>query len=466
MSISNGFGQILNDNPIAKREYTSALRQRGKRFWQLMFCLTGLLLAAPFIAGFVTPIYPKLSFILVVLFLLNIIAYPLVVLKALTLTSSSVSKERNRKTWELFQLTGVSTRRVVFGKLAAALRYSLRDFVWLYILRAGTALLFLATNNLEDDFGWRSDYPFSLHSYDNPLTLFDVRLEHEWLVGILLVMLGFTALEWIFSNTLGVATAFQKRWNVTLAMGIRFGLAIILPLAVFFIWDSGRYDLVFGDDVSLIVMIASTVFADNGALVNGNMFAAYTHPDDNALFLVAQFWGALLYMMGIAFALTIALLSAGRAGLAERDTFVKTKRKRPAQDDMPVAVQSIFNQRLLEPAHGSSNVFALTQPDDYRVDVYHYQQRIGRLYLRFSSARETFFVQLSNVTFIEAPAKWQGANFTTASEADYATFIDERGIAINSLRADAMRLYVLDGRTTVRIIASTAHILDELPSHI
>ena len=67
---------------------------------------------------------------------------------------------------------------------------------------------------------------------------------------------------------------------------------------------------------------------------------------------------------------------------------------------------------------------------------------------------------------MEAPAFWKGANFRTASEAEYHQFVADKSIYINGLVEDSMQLYILDGDASVRILAGTVQILDELPSDV
>jgi hypothetical protein len=115
---------------------------------------------------------------------------------------------------------------------------------------------------------------------------------------------------------------------------------------------------------------------------------------------------------------------------------------------------------------GANNVFELQDAGQFRAEVYHYQRRLGRMYLRLSRGTEPTYVQLSNVAYIEAPSVWSGAGFRTASQAEYEAFVREKGLTISNLTSDAMRLYILDGEQPVRIVAGSAQILNELPTNI
>src|SRR5690606_39066003 len=128
-------------------------------------------------------------------------------------------------------------------------------------------------------------------------------------------------------------------------------------------------------------------------------------------------------------------------------------------------VERTIERTIAMPA-GAVNAFALSEPDTYRAEVYHYQRRLGRMVLRLSKVGETSYIQLSNVRYIEAPSLWVGAGFRTAPQSEYEAFINEKHLQVNHLAEDAMRLYVLDGQSPVRIVAGTAQVLDELPQDI
>jgi hypothetical protein len=181
--------------------------------------------------------------------------------------------------------------------------------------------------------------------------------------------------------------------------------------------------------------------------------------------IVSHLFGLALYtiltLLSLNLAANRALVQGGNPDVA---LMPQEKAKRKAKIQPTLETASTESQaEALNIAHGSGNIFELENAENLSVEVYHYQRRLGRMYLRITGENEPIYIMLSNVSYMETPSFWKGANFQTASQADYEAFIQAKQIHISTLAEDTMRLYQ---SADVKIIAGKAEILDELPVNI
>ena len=128
---------------------------------------------------------------------------------------------------------------------------------------------------------------------------------------------------------------------------------------------------------------------------------------------------------------------------------------------------------------GATNVFNITNPEQYRCQVYHYHARLSRLYLRVFRAQmesAAFYLLFSDVAYFQCPVNWQGADFTILSQDDCIGLMLEAGLVGEAILrfpgayaslTDYARLYEVQGtRKPIRIIASSATLLQRLPNEI
>lgn len=484
MSIQQHLQNTIFDNPIRWRETITLARQRGKWFWRSLFAVTIFLLIAPILWGFKAPFAQHLSTALAFLLIANIVLYPLMSLRAITTAYDSVARERRDKTWDLLMLTGVGTWQLVLGKWIGTMRSLLSGFAWLYGLRIGTYLWYIAQISLETQIQAEANstaqWSYELYQRTrDSLFLSDVNFADDSWIYILLTMLAFTLLELAFSSALGVSLAFFNFKGRT-GSGLAVAARIVLPMLLFFgmMFGTGMLRLDgqpaadYSYETETTLFTFSGILIDNGAISSAAMLDdAYeqrrtsdTSPDQGVV--TGHALGLLTYLLLTIGTLFVGQTAAHFAGVNMAGA-PQVLPKRKAKRETPVISADVPQQaHMLTPEHGSSNAFEIADAAEYRAEVYHYQRRLGRMFLRLShSNREPLYVQLGGVAYIEAPAFWKGANFRAASQAEFDAFVHERQLPLNSLMAEQVRLYVLD-EARVRIVASSVQVLDELPSNI
>jgi|GEM_PF-3224432 len=473
MSLQQALHSNILENPIQQRENLTLNRQRGKWFWRIMYAISVLLFLIPVLWGFGKHFYESINFTLGLLALANVIVGILLVVRAVTTASDSMYLERRGKTWDLLMLTGVSNWRVVLGKWTGIMRHLTRNYAWLYVIRLGTLFWGVASVNLNDDFSYQE-----LYSYYNPsVNLFDIRLGGDFVLTAIIFLLIFTVLELMLSSAIGMAVAFFKfKAKTSSAIGVftRVGIAILLPLILYFTFaftDGDAYPFAIAHDsydegMIFFTFRTASILADNGvisSMLYANMDSYY---GDMYLLHAANIAGMVVYVMFTALALIIAANRAFVRGLDfSTGNPVKVKRKRPVAETI-APVEPIHHHRTMAIEANSTNAFNIDNAETLSVDIHGYQRRLGRMVLRITGDNSPIYVQLSNVAYMEAPAFWKGANFRTASDTEYQAFVAEKGIYINSLTEDSMRLYVIEGKSSVKIVAGTAQILEELPDNL
>jgi uncharacterized membrane protein YGL010W len=338
----------------------------------------------------------------------------------------------------------------------------MRDYVWLFVLRVTAFFWYAAAESLYN-------YNYSLR---DSLTLGDVQINWQPFMASVALMLAFTVVEMLFSSAIGVATAFfnwRTRTGGGVALGVRVGLAIAILLgtlyAVGYLRFDYRYRPDYDDHVDQFIMTFAVTFIDNGIFNSGRIaFEPYLDEQDVEAIRMALYLNLMLYLVLTGIALEVARTVAHRVGVNNPSALqMKSKKKNSLEDIRPF---STAPERIVATRVGVNNIFGLPDSASYYTEVYHYQRRLGRMYLRLTKNNEPSYIRLSNVAYIEAPSGWKGAEFRTASQGEYEAFVRGKGLTIAGLAAESMRLYVLDGQQPVRIVAGTAQVMDELPTDI
>ena len=128
---------------------------------------------------------------------------------------------------------------------------------------------------------------------------------------------------------------------------------------------------------------------------------------------------------------------------------------------------------------GSRNAFNISDPMRYRCQAHHYHRRLSRLYLSvYKGQRDepAFYLLFSDVAYIDAPMSWLGADFSIAERQACIDLLLELGLVGPAIHqfpeayasiTDYARLYQARSVDhTIRIIASSAAILKDVPGEI
>ena len=468
----------VHQNPLARREYVSRARSRSRWFWRVAYGITAFLLLAPFLWGFSATFPRTLTDVLGFLLMMNVIAFPLVVIRTISTANQSMVDERTGKTWELLMLTGVGSWRLILGKWLGTMRFMLRDYVWLFALRGGVLVWGIAHINMTDIYGGSVMY----RRTESSVTVLDMSIAHEMFVPVLLLIAGFLVLELMLSSALGIATGifdWSRRAGNWTAILMRVGVPIVFTLGLLYAFGlisfapnyQASYDSITLSFLSALVpILGDNASFGNVLLIDTYYSGDYSVSDMRLMVLVGQSIGAGLYLLWTALALGAAAFFLRRQGIAvdslpgSAGTGKPKRKARPPQSAAPVPQRA---ERRIRAADGVQNALGLDAPQGYRVELLQYQRRTGRLYLRLTQGNQTRYVQFSSVAYVDAPMQWTGANLRTATADERDRFITAHDMKLNSLTADTIRLYQTGSEAApVHVLAGTVTLLDDAPQAV
>lgn len=134
---------------------------------------------------------------------------------------------------------------------------------------------------------------------------------------------------------------------------------------------------------------------------------------------------------------------------------------------------------MVKTQHGSRNAFNISEPKRYRCQVHHYHRKLSRLYLSvYKGTRNVpaFFLLFSDVAYVDAPMSWSNAEFDIAERQVCVELLLQVGLVGDAIHqfpdayasiTDYARLYqVRSAQNVIRIIASSAAILQDIPAEI
>lgn len=127
----------------------------------------------------------------------------------------------------------------------------------------------------------------------------------------------------------------------------------------------------------------------------------------------------------------------------------------------------------------TDRIFDIKAPQLYRCQVYRYFNGLSRLYVGAFKPYQNvpaFYILFSDVAYFEGPVNWSSADFYIAPAHDCIDLMLQTGIigpailqfpdAYASITESA-NLYCVDTpETRIRIIASSAALLDSIPANI
>lgn len=134
---------------------------------------------------------------------------------------------------------------------------------------------------------------------------------------------------------------------------------------------------------------------------------------------------------------------------------------------------------MVKTQHGSRNAFNISEPRRYRCQVHHYHRKLSRLYLSvYKGARNApaFYLLFSDVAYVDAPMSWPNAEFDIGERQECVDLLLRVGLVGDAIHqfpdayasiTDYARLYqVRSAQNVIRIIASSAAILQDIPAEI
>ena len=234
-----GWPAYLNNNIIAQAEFRHQRyiiqNSRSGRGWIILavvmllpaimtsFALTALAISGQSVApilgiaddrpfGYLLAVvltrFTPVTMGLMLLITMNIAAYIVIMLVTVALSANSITREKQKGTWEVLLLTNMDASRLVLGKWWASLRAMAGDHIMLAILRMGIFSLVIA------------------ETHDRlPVPLLALPAGLFYTVLMILFVLAFTALDAAFTVALGIAlplSTLPRPIMVALVLGGRF----------------------------------------------------------------------------------------------------------------------------------------------------------------------------------------------------------------------------------------------------
>ncbi len=454
------------DNPVARREWLTLRRGRSKWFWRGAVGITFFLAILPLLNGYNRWFHQTLSTTSGLLVFANMAVFGAVVLRTVTVATDSVIREKRGQTWELLALTGSGVGRIVLGKWFGTMRFMLRDYLWLFVIRAVLFFWMLAIHSTR---GW------DWRDIEN-MTLANVTIDVERLLLGLAIVGVFGILELMLSSALGLATAFfpwSHRAGVWSALVARIGLAAAFGFGVFYVVGMIRpypYTIFYSDEAQHFLISFAGALGDNSAISAASILMdEQWRPEE---YMVLGLLAAVpVYMLFTGAGLAVAHYTAYRQGANVGGLMAKSKPKRaytmPESASLPQESAPKSEPQLAAATASAANIFALPNPEQYRVEIFHYQRHLSRLLLRATSERETVYLQFSGVAYLDVPSAWQGGNFRVGTAAEYQQMMQAASVVANMITADSLRLYLVDGtEKPLRLMATNALLLRELHDSI
>ncbi|MGJ3239455.1 MAG: hypothetical protein ACFE0Q_12165 [Anaerolineae bacterium] len=137
---------------------------------------------------------------------------------------------------------------------------------------------------------------------------------------------------------------------------------------------------------------------------------------------------------------------------------------------------------MVKSNQGDTNVFNITNSEQYRCQVIHYHNRLSRLYVAVYKgddrhAPPIFYLLFSDVAYFDCPVTWQGAGFDIASGDTCIQLMLDSGLVGSAILrfpnayasiTEHARLYQAQTSAdrAVRIIANSANMVRELPADL
>lgn len=228
----------------------------------------------------------------------------ILMLRTLTLSASSIARERQNQTWEALILTGVDSRAIVRGKWWATVRHLGWQYALLGVMRAGIVMWFFASSSRSiGTFYYQNGFSSVV-----PITpgLLNFLLGLPVLTSFTLLNLGFTAACGIAASAQSTRTTFA----LIRAFAFRF-IMIIGTVFILYALALVSFGRQYGESVQLtqnVFLMMIGMLLDNGTTATGSL-VHYTTPDIRAAVLSIPFalviyalltWGILRYAEGLA----------------------------------------------------------------------------------------------------------------------------------------------------------------------
>ncbi len=229
---SFAFPPTFTHNVIARAELKHQryviITNRSGRFWILlaMILLVPALIAAlvSTAAVLITPLIPAAANLLKgdvsdfgagLLVIANIALYPVVTLITFGLSSNSITREKRGRTWDYLRMSNLGARQIVWGKWWASMLALVGDHFMVAVLRIGFVAMAInpISKGLPITFGIP---PMLIHL---PL--------------LILITLGYTALDGALSAALGIVVALSDQGSYAV---VSFAVALRVAVMLGGVW--------------------------------------------------------------------------------------------------------------------------------------------------------------------------------------------------------------------------------------
>ena len=137
---------------------------------------------------------------------------------------------------------------------------------------------------------------------------------------------------------------------------------------------------------------------------------------------------------------------------------------------------------MVKSNQGDTNIFNISNPEQYRCQILHYHNRLSRLYIAVYKWEDRhvpaiFYLLFSDVAYFDCPVTWQGAEFGIAPADDCIQLMLDAGLVGSAILrfpnayasiTDYARLYIGTTSTdrNVGIIANSANMVHDLPTDL
>lgn len=296
---------VIGNTELAYQRKLLRVKWRWLRWIGRAVRLAGITLAMIIFGGLVTgallerdsyTIIKRLGDLVPILLFFTLLMHFVYLYQTLSLSSNSITHERQSSTWELLLLTRINSWQMVYGKWWATVRRQMRSYFTLGLLQMGVMAV-------SASFSWGfiySGYYNDISFFRFP-TVFQIVAAGAVVMVLTLADLGFTA-------ALGVLASAStgRTWK---ALGQALVTRVLLMILVWFIASRFTYEQ------GWLAMGLMTLI-ENGLLLTGDLASVrYVSPANDYPFTTVPYASIVLVTLLVYAAVTLCLLLLAMARL-------------------------------------------------------------------------------------------------------------------------------------------------------